>query len=75
MIMAIRANVHEAKTHFSELLERAHMGEEVIIAKAGKPYARLVPIVEGAERKPGAFRGRITGDVLGGVGSDESPWG
>ena len=33
--MAIQANIHEAKTHFSELLERAHNGEEVVIAKAG----------------------------------------
>ena len=73
--MAIKANVHEAKTRFSELLERAHAGEEVIIAKAGKPYARLVPISNGAARKPGAFRGRIKGDVLGGVGPDDSSWG
>lgn len=73
--MAIQANIHEAKTHFSELLERAHKGEEVIIAKAGKPYARLVPVVEGTARQPGTFRGQITGDVLGGVGPDESDWG
>ncbi len=73
--MSIRANVHEAKTHFSELLERAHQGEEVIIAKAGKPYARLVPIVEAVHRQPGAFRGQIAGDVLGGMGPDDSPWG
>ncbi len=63
--MAIKANVHEAKTRFSELLERAHAGEEIIIAKAGKPYARLVPIVEPGDRRPGAFRGQITGDVVG----------
>ena len=73
--MAIKANVHEAKTRFSELLERAHNGEEVIIAKAGKPYARLVPVTEAGNRRPGAFRGRIAGDVLGGVGADDSPWG
>ena len=73
--MAIQANVHEAKTHFSELLERAHRGEEVIIAKAGKPYAKLVPLREQAERQPGAFRGQIGGDVLGGVGADDSAWG
>ena len=73
--MAIKANVHEAKTHFSELLERAHNGEEVIIAKAGKPYARLVPVVEAANRRPGMFRGQITGDVAGGVGPDDSQWG
>jgi prevent-host-death family protein len=73
--MAIQANVHEAKTHFSELLERAHNGEEVIIAKAGKPYARLVPITDDGNRQPGTFRGQITGDVAGGVGPDESQWG
>jgi len=73
--VAIQANIHEAKTHFSELLDRAHKGEEVIIAKAGKPYARLVPVVEGATRQPGAFRGKIAGDVLGGVGPDDSAWG
>ena len=73
--MAIKANVHEAKTRFSELLERVHNGEEVIIAKAGKPYAKLVPVREVSERKPGAFRGQITGDVLGGGGPDDSDWG
>ena len=73
--MAIKANVHEAKTHFSRLLERVHKGEEVIIAKAGKPYARLIPVVEAVDRQPGAFRGQITGDVLGGVGPDDSRWG
>ena len=73
--MAIRANIHEAKTHFSELLERAHKGEEVIIAKAGKPYARLVPVAQGVDRNPGAFRDQIRGDVLGNVGSDDSSWG
>jgi len=73
--MAIKANVHEAKTRFSELLERAHQGEEVIIAKAGKPYAKLVPLRERAARKPGEFRGQIAGDVLGRIGPDDSPWG
>ncbi len=37
-------NVHEAKTQLSKLLDRAHEGEEIILAKAGKPYARLVPL-------------------------------
>ncbi|MDH7973509.1 type II toxin-antitoxin system prevent-host-death family antitoxin [Sphingomonas sp. AR_OL41] len=51
-------NVHEAKTHFSKLLERAHAGEEIILAKAGKPYAKLVPIDAPAlpPRKPGRFK-------------------
>ena len=37
-------NVHEAKTQLSRLLERAHAGEEIVIAKAGKPIARLCPL-------------------------------
>lgn len=72
--MAIIANVHEAKTNFSKLLERAHRGEEVVIAKAGKPYARLVAVKPPGDRKPGTFPG-IAGDVLGGVGPDDSRWG
>ena len=52
--MAMTVNVHEAKTHLSRLLERAHGGEEIILAKAGKPYARLVPLEPaGAGRRPG----------------------
>jgi prevent-host-death family protein len=39
-------NVHEAKTHFSKLLERVAAGERIIIAKAGKPVAELVPLQE-----------------------------
>jgi prevent-host-death family protein len=39
-------NVHEAKTHLSKLLQRAECGEEIIIARAGKPIARLGPLVE-----------------------------
>ena len=47
-------NVHEAKTHFSKLLERAHTGQEIILAKAGKPYARLMPLAPAAsKRQPG----------------------
>lgn len=38
-------NVHEAKTHFSKLLARVAKGEEVVIAKAGRPVARLVPVI------------------------------
>ncbi|MBA2669440.1 MAG: type II toxin-antitoxin system Phd/YefM family antitoxin [Gemmatimonadetes bacterium] len=53
-------NVHEAKTHLSRLLDRAHRGEEIILAKGGKPYARLVPLEEERERVPGIARGRIT---------------
>jgi prevent-host-death family protein len=53
-------NVHEAKTHFSKLLARVERGEEVLIARAGAPIARLVP----EKRRPapvfGADRGKLT---------------
>ena len=50
-------NVHDAKTHFSKLLDRAHAGEEIILAKAGKPYARLVPLEKAkVERRPGRLK-------------------
>jgi prevent-host-death family protein len=53
-------NVHEAKTHLSRLLERAHAGEEITIAKGGRPYARLVPLAERVpERKSGTLQGRV----------------
>ena len=53
-------NIHQAKTHFSRLVDRAAGGEEIIIAKAGKPVARLVPYTpKGAVRRPGVMRGKI----------------
>ena len=58
--MVTVVNVHEAKTHFSRLLERAHQGEEIILAKAGKPYAKLVPLEERKERLPGLAKGRLS---------------
>ena len=44
-------NIHEAKTHFSKLLERVSRGEEVIIAKSGTPVARLIPFSSGPRRR------------------------
>lgn len=74
--MTIQANIHDAKTRFSQLLERAHAGEEVIIAKAGRPYARLVPVTEPKRREPGVFRGQISGDIVGPVSTDDlGQWG
>jgi len=51
-------NVHEAKTQLSRLLDRAHAGEEIVIAKAGTPYARLVPLQAPAPRILGRYRDR-----------------
>lgn len=53
-------NIHEAKTHLSRLLEQAARGDEVVIAKAGKPIARLVPIAAKKPRQPGIAKGRVT---------------
>lgn len=53
-------NVHEAKTHLSRLLERVTHGEEVVIAKAGKPIARLVPIAHSRTRVLGGDAGRVS---------------
>jgi prevent-host-death family protein len=53
-------NIHEAKTHFSRLVERVIGGEEVVIGKAGKPVARLVPYREERTRRvPGGWEGRV----------------
>jgi len=58
--MALIVNVHDAKTHFSRLLEQAHAGQEIVLAKAGKPYARLVPLApEAGARQPGRLAGRV----------------
>jgi prevent-host-death family protein len=46
--------VHQAKQRFSELLEHAHAGEEVVISKYGKPYAKLVPL-EPVDKVPLGF--------------------
>jgi prevent-host-death family protein len=53
-------NIHEAKTHLSRLLERVAEGEEIVIAKAGKPVARLVPYKDPKpKREPGSMKGKI----------------
>lgn len=53
-------NVHEAKTQLSRLLARVAGGEEIVIARAGRPVARLLPVQgQAARRTPGALRGRI----------------
>lgn len=53
-------NIHEAKTQFSKLIEAVAQGEEIVIAKAGKPAARLVPIDAPAPvRRPGLMKGKL----------------
>ncbi len=53
-----KVNVHQAKTHLSRLLERVIKGEEIIIAKSGRPMAKLVPIPS-EPRRPGRLKGKI----------------
>lgn len=70
-------NVHDAKTHFSQLLDAAVAGEEVIIAKAGEPYVRLTPVLAKA-RSPGAAKGKgqVTEAFFEPLSEDElAPWG
>jgi prevent-host-death family protein len=56
----MHVNIHEAKTHLSRLLERVEAGEEVVIGRAGKPVARLVPYRQDQEpRTPGGWQGRV----------------
>lgn len=58
--MSDQVNVHEAKTHLSRLLERAEAGEEIVIARNGRPVARLVPYrVRRKPRPLGLFDGQV----------------
>lgn len=58
--MSTYVNIHQAKTHLSKLLARVKEGEEIIIAKAGKPIARLVPMAKHPTRRvPGSAKGKL----------------
>lgn len=53
-------NTHQAKTQLSKLIDRAAAGEEIIIGRAGKPVARLVPYRQiREERRPGLWKGKV----------------
>ena len=58
--MTDQVNIHEAKTHLSRLVERVEAGEEITIARAGRPVARLVPYrARSSPRVPGGWEGRV----------------
>ncbi|BBI91256.1 type II toxin-antitoxin system Phd/YefM family antitoxin [Serratia symbiotica] len=59
--MTIQANMHEAKSHLSHLADQAAEGEIVIIAKSGKPYVQLIPVMQN-DRTPGGYREDISMD-------------
>jgi prevent-host-death family protein len=53
-------NIHEAKTHLSRLIERVEAGQEIVIARAGRPVARLIPFrSRTSPRVPGVWRGSV----------------
>jgi len=59
--MSKQVNIHEAKTRLSQLLAQLDDGEEIVIARAGKPIARLVPLAERpARRHPGSAKRKVT---------------
>lgn len=58
--MTTQVNLYTAKTHLSDLVERAAQGEDIVIAKSGKPRVRLVAITKRTEpRRPGRWKGQI----------------
>lgn len=56
----ITVNIHEAKTQLSKLVDRAAKGESFIIAKAGRPLVKVIPIAPVVKRRLGFMKGRIT---------------
>jgi len=63
--MSIVVDIHEARTQLSRLLDQAHAGQEIILTKAGKPYARLLPLAaEPGERRPGRLPGKLEDSFL-----------
>ena len=63
--MPTLVNVHDAKTRFSQLLQQAHAGHEITLAKAGKPYTRMVLLATDAgKRQPGRLAGRVDDAVV-----------
>ena len=58
--MATQVNIYEAKTKLSKLINQVIAGEEIIVAKSGKPVAKIVPIEKPTQnRKPGSAKGKI----------------
>ncbi len=63
----MQANMHEAKSNLSQLVEKAEAGEKVIIAKAGKPCVQLIPVKQNKERIFGQFKNQF--EILEGFDS------
>jgi prevent-host-death family protein len=57
-------NLYDAKAHLSRLIDRAAAGEDILIARAGKPIVRLVPVEDAQPRQPGLLKGLAVPDAL-----------
>ena len=64
-------NIQEAKAQLSQLLDRVLSGEEILIAKAGKPVVRLLPVKERVPRVPGLAQGKVTEAFFEPLSEDE----
>lgn len=62
--MSITVNIHEAKTHLSRLLKEIDAGNEIILAKSGKPVAKIVPLDYKSPRVPGIAKGEVGLEIL-----------
>ena len=69
--MGEQVNLNEAKTHLSRLIERVQAGEEIIIAKSGRPVARLSPLVPQEPRRPGLLTGKVEDSFFDPLPDDE----
>ncbi len=68
----MQVDIHTAKTTLPDLILRAEAGEDVVIARRGKPAVRLVPIVEGRSRRFGRFKSlEVVGDVVAPLDDDD----
>lgn len=68
----MQVDIHTAKTTLPDLILRAEAGEDVVIARRGKPAVRLVPIVEGRSRRFGRFKSlEVVGDVIAPLDDDD----
>lgn len=65
-------NVHEAKASLSRLLVAAERGEDVVIARYGKPVVRLTPVPDQAERELGFLPGDVSDEVVQPLDADEA---
>jgi prevent-host-death family protein len=62
--MTTTVNIYDAKTQLSRLVDRAAAGEEIVIARAGKPLARLMPLPSAEPRRPGLLKGLVIPESL-----------